>query len=737
MAADIDRHLLFGLLALQNGLIDQVQLVAAFQAWTRDRGRDLADHLVARGDLDADQRAGVEMMVGLHLKKHGGDAERSLAAVPAGRSIREGLAKLGDPGIDAPLAHVGSGSADSADGDRTATYAVGTATSDGQRFRILRPHARGGLGEVFVALDGELNREVALKRIRPDRAADPSSRARFLLEAEVTGHLEHPGVVPVYSLGVDGSGWPFYVMRLVKGDTLKQAVDRFHRADQQGGRDPKERDLALWRLLGRFLDVCNAIEYAHSRGILHRDLKPQNVVLGPFGETLVVDWGLAKVGGRRDAGAEADAGDVPFRPSAGGSSETQPGATVGTPAYMSPEQAAGRLDLMGPASDVYGLGATLYYLLTGRPPYQGADIGRVLREVRHGLFPRPGAVVGSVDPALEDVCLKAMARDPAARYPSARALALAVEHSLTSIRLREPTKREQQMHEELQQAEVQLVSVYTLHAAGMLAAGVSFEVGNPLASVSEDVEALQRDIDLLCRIVRLYQRTDDALAAHSPELLGLIRTLSEQADLASTVENIGRLTARSREGLERARQVIKDLRDFACIDVGGVQPVDLNVGIAATVNIILVRAKELGIEVDTELNPLPPVTCHPGRINQVVMNLLANAIDACPHGGRVTVATRRGDDDVEIHVSDTGGGIAPDVLNRIFLPFFTTKPHGQWTGLGLSISYGIVRSHGGRIDVHSTIGQGSRFVIRLPIRQPGVVPPALRANPFVRPVSVI
>ena len=212
--ADPSRDLLFGLLALQNGLIDQDQLVAAFRGWTRDRSRPLAEHLAARGDLNTDQRAGVEAMVALHLRKHGGDAARSLAALPAGRSTRESLAALGDPAIEHSLAQLGSGS--DGDADRTASYAVGTATSDGQRFRVLRPHARGGLGAVFVAMDAELNREVALKQILDQHADDSTSRARFLLEAEITGGLEHPGIVPVYGLGNYGDGRPYYAMRFIK-----------------------------------------------------------------------------------------------------------------------------------------------------------------------------------------------------------------------------------------------------------------------------------------------------------------------------------------------------------------------------------------------------------------------------------------------------------------------------------------------------------------------------------------
>ena len=235
-ALTAERNLLFGLLALQNGLIDQVQLVAAFQSWTRDKARALADHLQALGHLDAEQCGLVEALAVCHLKKYGGDVEQSLAAVPAGRSIRDGLADLGDPDIDATLGQVGVAHPpthlDEDDPNRTASLSVGPPTSDGQRFRVLRPHARGGLGAVFVALDAELNREVALKQILDRHADDPDSRARFLLEAEVTGRLEHPGVVPVYGLGCDVGGRPFYAMRLVKGQSLKEAVEHFPRPEE-------------------------------------------------------------------------------------------------------------------------------------------------------------------------------------------------------------------------------------------------------------------------------------------------------------------------------------------------------------------------------------------------------------------------------------------------------------------------------------------------------------------------
>ncbi|QDV39521.1 serine/threonine-protein kinase [Tautonia plasticadhaerens] len=418
--AAADRDLLFGLLALQNGLIDQGQLVAAFQAWTRDKARSLAEHLIDRGDLDAEARSGVEAMVALHLKQHASDAEKSLASLPVGRSTRERLEALKDPDLTATIAHVGSGSGPSeADAEATTTFAVGSTTADGQRFRVLRPHARGGLGAVFVALDGELNREVALKRILDHHADDPTSRQRFLLEAEITGGLEHPGIVPVYGLGAHADGRPYYAMRLIRGDSLKDAIERFY-SDGRAEADAGVRSLALRKLLRRFLDVCNAIGYAHSRGVLHRDIKPGNVVVGKHGETLVVDWGLAKPTGRSDP-SSCERTLMPF--SASGSAETLPGSALGTPAYMSPEQAAGDLDQFGPAIDVYSLGATLYCLLTGKAPFEGDDPGAVLRRVQQGDFPPPRQLDPSTDKALEAVCLKAMALNPADRYPTARALA--------------------------------------------------------------------------------------------------------------------------------------------------------------------------------------------------------------------------------------------------------------------------------------------------------------------------
>jgi serine/threonine-protein kinase len=420
-----DRNLLFGILALQMDFISRDALIAAMSAWAVAKEKPLGQILVEQGALRPENRALLEPLVEANLKAHGGDPQQSLAALSSVGDVRKDLQAIADTDVQASLVHLPPTL--QTDADPHATRAPDALPSPTMlRFRVLRPHAKGGLGEVFVAQDEELHRQVALKEIQSRHADDPNSRARFVLEAEITGGLEHPGIVPVYGLGHYLDGRPFYAMRFIRGDSLHEALDRFHKADVPG-RDPRERNLAFRELLGRFVDVCQAVAYAHARGVLHRDLKPGNVMLGRYGETLVVDWGLAKPLGR----AEPDTPEGPLTPASGsGSAPTEMGTAVGTPGYMSPEQAAGRLDLLGPQSDVYSLGATLYHLLTGRAPFEDKDLGAVLRQVQAGDYRPPRQVKPQVPAALEAVCRKAMRLRPEERYATPAALAQDVERWL-------------------------------------------------------------------------------------------------------------------------------------------------------------------------------------------------------------------------------------------------------------------------------------------------------------------
>lgn len=291
---------------------------------------------------------------------------------------------------------------------------VGEKLSVISECEVSRFHARGGLGEVHVAHDTALGRSVAVKVIQKDRAKWPLSRRRFEREAEITGQLEHPGIVPIYGVGSTTGGGIAYVMRFVEGDTFREAIERFYANTRS---DPEQR-LAFRQLLSRFVAVCNTMDYAHSRGVIHRDIKPSNILIGKHGETLVVDWGLAKrIGETEDDEAISDS-ETPSRQLDERLTET--GNTLGTPAYMSPEQTAGDNDRVRATSDVFSLGATLFEMLTGRSPtLTGSRRIPALRPLNTRI-PRP----------LEAVCLKAMSINPEDRYETAGQLADEVERWL-------------------------------------------------------------------------------------------------------------------------------------------------------------------------------------------------------------------------------------------------------------------------------------------------------------------
>lgn len=422
-----DRNLLIGVLAVQMEFVTRDQLIRAMNAWLLDKTLSLDTILWQQSVIDDDTQRLLVGLVDKHIALHSGSATESLASISQTVGIPVDLNQIADAEISKTMSLLPQVQKHP---DPLVTAAPPLAkpmAASGIRFRVLRPHSAGGLGTVSVACDEELGREVALKEIKESFADHAESRRRFLIEAEITGCLEHPGIVPVYGLGQYADGRPFYAMRFIRGESLQNAIDRFQ-ADKELDLNPHRRELELRKLLRRLIDVCNAMEYAHSRGVLHRDLKPDNVMLGKYGETLVVDWGLAKADDQIEI---TNRNEPPLKLlSGGGTSSTQMGACLGTPAFMSPEQASGRLDLMRATSDIYSLGATLYAILTGRAPITEGNLENVLRQVRSGEFQRPRAHDTRIEKPLEAICLKAMALKPEDRYESAAGFAADLERWL-------------------------------------------------------------------------------------------------------------------------------------------------------------------------------------------------------------------------------------------------------------------------------------------------------------------
>jgi PAS domain S-box-containing protein len=305
------------------------------------------------------------------------------------------------------------------------------------RYELPEFHAQGGMGRVSVCHDREMGRRVAVKELRPELAACPEACRRFLLEAQITGRLEHPGIVPVYELVKAAPGRPpFYTMRFVNGRTLTEATRAYHDKRRTGGAAMVD----LLTLLSAFVGVCQTVAYAHSRGVVHRDLKGCNVVLGDFGEVILLDWGLAKSIG--PGGDEPESG--PELSDRRGHEQTLGGVVKGTPAYLSPEQAAGRPDLIGPRTDVYGLGAILYEILAGRPPFAGPTLREVLEQVVSVEPVRPAALAGDVPAELEAACLRALAKCPDDRHASAGDLAAEVQRWLAESADRSRARQERE-----------------------------------------------------------------------------------------------------------------------------------------------------------------------------------------------------------------------------------------------------------------------------------------------------
>jgi serine/threonine-protein kinase len=367
--ADSDRNLLFAVLALQADLIDRDRFVEVCTLWASRKDRPLAELLVEQGWLSDADRADVERLLARKLKRHQGDAHASLAEA-AGEQARAALAGIRDADVEQSLAGLSTrlpaaeGSPVEPSGERAG------------RNWLYEEIGQGGMGIVLRGHDPGLGRDLAVKVLRAEHQGDAGLERRFVEEAQITGQLQHPGVVPIYELGRFAQGRPFFTMKLIKGRTLAQML---------AGRPNPGHELP--RSLGIFEQVAQALAYAHSHGVIHRDLKPANIMVGAFGEVQVMDWGLAKVLARHQPAdpEETTAGSLirTARSDSTGEGEGRTGV-VGTPAFMAPEQARGEVDRVDERADVFGLGAILCVILSGKAPFAAGSSDEVLRRAMAG-----------------------------------------------------------------------------------------------------------------------------------------------------------------------------------------------------------------------------------------------------------------------------------------------------------------------------------------------------------------
>lgn len=410
MDSTADHNLLFGIFAVQLRRIDEQQLSDAHALWAERKEQSLANILVEQGWIQERDRIEIEHLLGSQVQENAGSMQETLAQNVSSEMLDEFSSALSS---DVTVAMtVSSQNSEPAGPSSSPTETVDLSTvieplEKRERYELLRVQGEGGLGRVWVARDQSLGRIVALKEIRNTEEASSDAIARFQREAQITSRLEHPNIVPVYDWE-DGES-RYYTMRLVHGHTLDDAIKNYHRLKNEG----KASRLKLQELLTAFLGVCQAVSYAHARGVIHRDIKPANVLLGEFGEVILLDWGLARSrGDQNETRANADPVDA-------NSLQTQAGEIMGTPAFMAPEQARGKIEEIDHRTDLYSLGAMLFMICTGRSPHRGNSTRDVLVSIVKSEVPSARSLSPSVPRPLDAICRKSLAKKKEDRYESA------------------------------------------------------------------------------------------------------------------------------------------------------------------------------------------------------------------------------------------------------------------------------------------------------------------------------
>jgi lipoprotein NlpI/tRNA A-37 threonylcarbamoyl transferase component Bud32 len=370
---------------------------------------------------------------------------------------------------------------------------------ESKRYVLKKFHAKGGMGEIWLAEDSDLGRPVALKKIRGNPTDE--QKDQFLREAQITGQLEHPGVVPVHELSADEAGQPFYTMKFIQGRTLTDVIGDYHAKPPRGD---QPREVQGLRLLQVFLNICQTVAYAHSRGVIHRDLKPDNVMVGAYGETLLLDWGLAKPMGV----PEEETASIQVRSSYSGETlETEDGAIKGTGSYMSPEVAAGCIADVDQVSDVFLLGGTLYHILTGKRPREAKRVSELIMKAINETPTPPRKLDPTIPKSLDAICVKALALNRKDRYQTAAAMAEDVQRHLAG----EPVAayRENVWERAWRWAKRHRVAITRTVAAVAVAA----VIGVVAYAFQQFAEKSQRDIDEANKRQQEAQREADELAA--------------------------------------------------------------------------------------------------------------------------------------------------------------------------------------------------------------------------------